>query len=1325
MLEIKLLGQFEVCLNGTGVALASRHSQSLLAFLALHAQQEHRREQIAGLLWPEASEANARNNLRHAIWLINQALGSNDYLRADRITLSFNTRAPHRVDAMMLLDCRPDFSATEALVEAASAYQGELLPGFYDEWMTPIREAVNIAFEKVIDALTTRLVTEKRWRDAMAWAAHWIAHAPAPEAAYRALMSACAELGDPGGLAAAYGACVDGVREHFATHPSPDTVRLYRRLRQQLEAKTAQLWLEDWGEAPDTRHHLGRDTELAQLREWVAHDQVRAVAIVGIGGVGKTTLVTVAARQLQPHFDAVVWRSLRNVPAPRALLEDWLKVLSDPSIQQADETFEQRLSQVLAELNKRRCLLVLDNFESVLATGETTGEYREGYAGYGELLRRLVQSGHRSCVLITSRERPAELAALTGNSEPVRTLRLGGVSGELGRGIMQDKGLQGADSEWEALIRAYGGNPLALKIVAEGIRGLFGGSIGRYLSDKPLVFGDVRRLFDHQFARLTRLERDILIWLAIERESTTAERLSLDLVPFATHHRILEAAQSLWERSLIETVRTGFTLQNVVMEYVTDWLVETVVRELLETQEGAISVWHTHALVKASASDYVRDAQARLIMRPVLDHLVARLSREQLAQRLTGLLEAARGGRFPRSSYVAGNVLNLMTQLGEVRRQDFSHLEIRQAYLRDARVRDCNFEGAQFRDVSFAEYFVSLNAVDLSASGSHVAIATGDEARLWHIAGGLPQPHVVLRGHDGFVWNLTFNADGQRVATASADGTVRVWDVDTGEQQLILAGHSGDVWAIAFSASGALLASGGEDQNICLWDAHTGQLLHQWHAHGSIVYSLCFAESGDLLASAGGDGTVRLWDIADTAGAVSPQCVEQFDHPGEVRALATAGETLASAGASGAIRMWDLRTRQLRLELRGHTAAVPSLALSRDGDWLASASFDRTVRLWNARQGRAILSLRAHAREARAVGLSADGTLLASVGYDGSVRLWDARAGRALWTVRGFTQEIRSVVFSPDGKHLISGSADYTVRVWDVVRQRLQRTLTGHHRWVESVAVSPDGLHIASGSYDRTVRLWDLASGQSLGTPCTQDRWVWAVAFSPNGRWMGTGGADTRVRLWDANASRLQGEFIGHERGVWCVAFSPDSVMLATASEDHTARLWRVETGECVHVLYCDASVNSVAFGRDGMLATASDDATVRLWDTRTGAVLGTLRADTLELTSLAFSADGEHLACTRGDGSVTVWDVRNRMSTRTLRGHIAPAWSVAFHPHLPLLASGSLDGTIRLWNVDTGACEATLRAERPYEHMNITGVTGLTEAEQATLIALGAVDAG
>jgi hypothetical protein len=231
---------------------------------------------------------------------------------------------------------------------------------------------------------------------------------------------------------------------------------------------------QDWGEAPDTSAFYGRDGELQRLGRWLLVDRCRLVGLLGIGGIGKTALAARLAREVAPQFDVAFWRSLRNAPPVEEWLAGTLRILS---MEQAalPNGVEARLALLLEQLRARRCLLVLDNLETVLQPGEREARYREGFAGYGVLLQRLGETIHQSCVLVTSREKPPELGPLEGEHTAVRTLHLTGLGTEESRVILQDKGLVGDEAAWRALVRRYGGNPLALKVVGETIGEVMGG----------------------------------------------------------------------------------------------------------------------------------------------------------------------------------------------------------------------------------------------------------------------------------------------------------------------------------------------------------------------------------------------------------------------------------------------------------------------------------------------------------------------------------------------------------------------------------------------------------------------------------------------------------------------------------------------------------------------------------------------------------------------------------------------------------------------------------------------------------------------------------
>ena len=237
----------------------------------------------------------------------------------------------------------------------------------------------------------------------------------------------------------------------------------------------------DWVGALDVSHFTGREEELAELAHWMVHERCRLVAILGMGGIGKSALVSLLGKHLAPQFDAVLWRSLRDAPSCEDLVANCLTFFSDTPPTEFPPLLEQRINQLIARLHARRCLLVLDNLETLLEAEDPEGNYRAGYQGYGRLIERLGESTHQSCAVLTSREKPREIEALEGQRGPVRSLRLVGLSEEAARSLLQDKDLRGDSSAWLQLIASYAGNPLALKIVGQAIVDLFAGDIVPFL----------------------------------------------------------------------------------------------------------------------------------------------------------------------------------------------------------------------------------------------------------------------------------------------------------------------------------------------------------------------------------------------------------------------------------------------------------------------------------------------------------------------------------------------------------------------------------------------------------------------------------------------------------------------------------------------------------------------------------------------------------------------------------------------------------------------------------------------------------------------------
>jgi WD40 repeat protein/transcriptional regulator with XRE-family HTH domain len=989
-----------------------------------------------------------------------------------------------------------------------------------------------------------------------------------------------------------------------------------------------------------------------------------------------------------------------------------------------------------------RSLLVLDNLETVLEPGTPEGRYR-AEAGYGRVLQRLGEAEHQGCLLLTSREKPPELDLLEGAATPVRTLRVSGLSVETGRALLQDKQLAGDAATWETLVERYGGNALALKVVGETISVVFGGDIAAFLSQGEAVFGSIRRLLDTQVERLSALERSAMIWLAVAREPMSFVDLAAAIGKPVARGAVLEALEALRRRSLIEPGERGatFTLQSVVLEYVTDRMVATAFQEISENRAELVC---SHALIQAQAADYIRRSQERLIAQPLLDRLVGTWGgASAVEQRLGEMLEGWRGRPAAEQGYGPGNVVNLVRLLrGDLRGLDLSRLSIRQAYLQEVDAQDARLAHSHLAQSVLAEDFYNVFSVAFSADGSFLAAGTADsEVRLWRVADRTPI--LSAHGHSGgLVVGVAVNANGRLVASAGNDGLVNLWDGPSGRLLATLRGHDGQAQDVALSADGRLLASVGFDGIMRLWETGSGRLLAGLKGHVGHIHGVAMSADGQLVASGGLDGTVRLWDAA--GGRLLATLEAHAGGAWDV-AMSDDGRLLASGGLDGAVNLWtttpiatmpraglvDARTGpgnapiRLLATLQGHTSTVYGVAVSGAGDLVASGDFDGLLKLWEAPGGRCLATVRAHTGGIFDVAVSGDGRLVASSGLDGTVKLWEAESGRQLATLQGHCGIIYDVSASADGRLLASGGDDGVVRLWGAQDGDLLATMYGHSGIVYSVALSADGRVLASGGEDGTVRLWEAPGGRLAAILRGHDGWVRGIALSGDGRLVASGGQDGTVRLWSGDSGLLQTTLRGHSGLVFDVALSGDARLIASGGFDRTVRLWTAENGQQVAMWQGDQSlVFAVALSADGrLLAGGGVEGTISLWETTSGRLLATLPGHAGPIFGLALSADGGLLASSGVDGTINLWETAGTRPLATLRSHGGIVYSLALSADGHQLASGGDDGVVKLWDLPGGTCLLALRPDRRYERLDITGLSGITDAQKAALLAQGAID--
>lgn len=1409
-LHLKLLGAPQISLNEEPVrAFVTRKAQALLIYVAVtqHAQS---REALAGLFWGDLSDEQARNNLRRVLPNLRQLVG--DHLRIDRQQVAFDRLRPYTLDIEnfvtalrpLLADRESSPGLSEQLQTALALYQGDFLAGFsvddapeFETWALLQREHLRQMAIQGYDKLAGLYLEAQQFTAALTATNQLLTLEPWYEAAHHKQIMLLAQSGQRLAALAHYEQWRQTLTAEFSAQPAPALTALYEQLRadegdlarqgdreraseQQSQIQNRPSTIIAWGGVPRAAPFFGRESELAQLEAWLLHEQCTLIALLGVGGVGKTALATHLVRNLlgqvtpQPHapytFERILWSSLLNAPPLASVLRLWLHELSNGQLTAAPTDLDEQLALLFDQLRQQRCLLVLDNLESILQAGKTAGDYLSGYESYGLLLQRMGEVEHRSCLLFTSRELPLGVARLERTYPVVRSLCLEGLPAASGIELLQAVGLHTAPPAMQALVQRYSGNPLALQLVAEIVLDYYQGNTEAFLSQETLIFEDIRNVLDQQFDRLSAVEREILFWLTIEREPISAQELAENFVggpPGAPSSRaLLEALRSLHRRSLVEreslptqtpeTSAARFSLQNVVLEYSTARLCALLGAEVCgEALDGFLR----YALVKAQATDYVRAAQTRLLLQPVAQRLLGAGELPGATTRLNDLLQRLHRLESAQAGYGAANLLHLATYVGvTLEGWDFSRLPIRQADLRNGRLARINFTEADFAHVAFLEKFDVMLTVTFSGDGALLAAggASGN-VHLWRVRDH--QLLAVCPGTGRWVWAVAFSprAEGTRqvVASAGSDCKVHLWEVTepdspglavgaTALRHHQLAGHTDTIFGLAFHPDGQWLVSASADQTIRLWDVARQELVQTLTGHTATVYAVAFHPDGHLLASASRDHTVRLWQVAS---GVCLQVLAGHEAPVVALRFSQDGRWLMSASTDNCILVWRICTQaagkssvaQPERTLINDAPELTALALSPDGETIATNGPNTTIRLWRRAEGTLLNTCHGHTEMVQSLAFHPNGKTLVSGGWDQAVRFWDVATGYPLRTVQGYTNAVNSLALNATGQTLVSGNADGVLNLWLLPTQRLIQVLAGHSGSVQTVAFHPDGSLLASGGGDSILRLWTLADGQLRGRQTLRGHSasILHLCFSPSGHWLASSSADQTVRIWETQTGNCLRVLRGHTHPVQAISFSPDGEWLLSGSDDGRVYRWPVAEGEQVCVpqpfSLVPGGCSCLACSPDGALvAGAGPDHMIWLWVAASGEPLMTFATPVNSTVyALVFRPNQRQgaiqLASSSGTGAICIWELDLNGGRPTLRTslteHRGSVRSLQFTPDGETLISGGADEQLKLWAMETLTCLATLPLEQPYVGMDITAATGLTTAQRMALRALGACE--
>ena len=584
-------------------------------------------------------------------------------------------------------------------------------------------------------------------------------------------------------------------------------------------------------------------------------------------------------------------------------------------------------------------------------------------------------------------------------------------------------------------------------------------------------------------------------------------------------------------------------------------------------------------------------------------------------------------------------------------------------------------------------------------------------------------PLQTFYGHEKGVRTVAFSTDDKRIASGSADTTIRLWDVVSGAHLNTLTGHSDSVNSVVFSPNGKSIASGSSDETIRLWDAVNGTHLNTLRGHSKCVNSVAFSLDSTCIASGSNDNTIRLWDAVNGAHL---NTLRGHQHSVRSVVFSPKGKHIASGSNDEVARVWKTSSGECRRRLGGLglVGPVASVVYSPNGEHIASGYGDGSIRLWDGVHAAHSLQYtfeRISRGRVTSVVFSPDSKQLASGSMDGTIQLWDTVNHTHLTTLKGHSHEVNAVVFSIDGARIASGSDDGTIRLWGVVSGAHLKTLEGHSSSVSSVAFSidgtlapgsldtirfsPKGTHIASGSQDK-IHLWDAVSIPGRGLPKADDAFSYSsiylnpVIFSPKGTLIASAHGNT-IQLWDAVSGVHLQTLSGHSKEVCSVVFFHEGTRIASGSVDQTIRLWDPVSGKCIQTLEGPEGVVSVVFSPDDkLLASGYWDGTTRLWNAVSGAHIMSLKnelpATELPATlSVAFSPDATRFAST-GLWSINLWDTVSGAHLKSFYsvGH-ADIRSIVFSSDGQQLASGSVRPggfyhQMQLWDAVNGDRIAT-----------------------------------
>jgi WD40 repeat protein/DNA-binding SARP family transcriptional activator len=1348
-LQIRLFGAPAITLPaGCEAGLSSDKARGLLAYLAVESAQAHRREKLAGLLWPGYTESSARANLRRALADLRQAIDDHratpPYLLIAQETLQFNTASNSFVDVAAFVrltsltvltgsttgpisQSSAPQSTFSLLEQAVALYRAPFLEGFsipdsapFEEWVLLSREQLNRLILQALSRLADAHQAQGEHQRALSFAWRQVDMDPWQESAHRQVMQLLALSGQRAAALAQYESCRGLLAAELGVEPSEQTRLLVERIRREEWPPPAAATVElpaprprAVGSCPyrglasfrqeDAPFYFGREAFGEQL-VLALDQQAPVVAVIGPSGSGKSSVVCAG---LLPRLNQELrWlvTAFRPGGQPFEALAAALLPLLAPGAGKASRLVEtQRLANALqkAELSLRRVaarmleghpqagrlLLVIDQFEE-LYTLCPQPELRQRFV---DTLLAAVRPDHpgatpRGALLLTLR------ADFMGQALAYRPLANALQAGALLLGPMTRPELRAA-IETPAKLQGAAFEPGLVDRILD--------NIGQEPGALPLL----------EFSLTLLWQRNEAGWLthAAYEEIGQVEG-ALARYAEQVYGELDEADQMQARRIFEQLVRPGEGTEDTRRLATRDeigeanWLLAQHLadRRLVVTGHEPSSGTETVEVVHEALIQRWERLRGWMAtdraFRGWQEGLRASLRQwEQSGQDEGALLRGAPLAQA--ESWLASRPDELSSAEAAFIRASIALRERREAERDAQRRRELAAERRGRRLLAALAGVLAAAALMALALTAYSLHQRQQALQAYSRSLTTSAQKALDDGDTAAALALALEAtsinnpplDARQVLMDAAYAPGARW---SGAASALFPGLAGPVTALTISPDGQTALAGAANGSIVLWDVASRTERSRLAGHTGRVNDVVFSRDGTQALSGGADGQVILWDLA------SGQEARRFrGHSGVVRGvdLSADGRTAASGGfageemlAPGELILWDAATGAELRRLGGHIAGVVALAFTPDGSALLASSGDAEI-----------FSDRLPHDASETLGL---------VGVTSDMLLWDVATGQVRQRFTPWAEDAFTLAISPDGARGLAGSYyDNVAVLWDLQNGTRLGVLEGHDEGIHALAFSPDGQRALTGSYDDSLALWNMADGQRLATLSGHASDVLDLAISPDGRTALSSGRDGGLMAWDlVDAQEIQ-HLPGHEDAVWDVAFTPDGKLALSSSgaaspnvqvQDASLRLWDLSSGEQLQAAALPVDViMQVAVSPDGrrIALAAATDGLIRIWDLATWQEVGRLEGHAGPVTGVEFMPDGQRALSVSVDGTLILWDVPGRQIIHRFSGHGEGLWSLAISPDGRTALSDSGDSSMVLWDLESGQeLRSFVRADPP-----------------------------